>query len=89
MADVTIYTRPMCPYCVRAVQLLKKKGVAFEEIDAGFDRAKKQEMMSRANGARTFPQIFIGDTHVGGCDDMFALERQGRLDPMLEAAGTR
>ncbi len=89
MADVTIYTRPMCPYCVRAVQLLKEKGVDFEEIDAGFDRAKKEEMISRANGARTFPQIFIGDNHVGGCDDMFALERQGKLDAMLENASAK
>lgn len=87
MADVTIYTRPMCPYCVRAVQLLKQKGVDFEEIDAGFDRARKDEMIERAGGKRTFPQIFIGQTHVGGCDEMFALERQGKLDPMLESAG--
>ena len=62
MAAVTIYTRPMCPYCVRAVSLLKKKGVSFDEIDAGFDVKKKKEMVDRANGARTFPQIFIGDT---------------------------
>lgn len=87
MANVTIYTRPMCPYCVRAVQLLKQKGVDFKEIDAGFDRAKKEEMIAKSGGARTFPQIFIGDTHVGGCDEMFALERQGDLDSMLENAG--
>lgn len=86
MAAVTIYTRPMCPYCVRAVSLLKKKGADFQEIDAGFDKAKKQEMMDRANGARTFPQIFIGDAHIGGCDEMLALERAGKLDPMLSDA---
>lgn len=84
MAQVTIYTRPLCPYCVRAVGLLKKKGVAFEEIDAGFDPKKKAEMVARANGRRTFPQIFIGDIHVGGCDELMALERAGELDPMLE-----
>lgn len=89
MAKVTIYTRPMCPYCVRAVQLLKQKGVDFEEIDAGFDRLKKEEMVSRANGARTFPQIFVGETHVGGCDDMFALERRGEFDALLEREGAR
>lgn len=86
MAAVTLYTRPMCPYCVRAVSLLKQKGVAFEEIDAGFDMAKKKEMIEKAGGARTFPQIFIGDTHIGGCDEMLALERAGKLDPMLADA---
>ncbi len=85
MAAVTLYTRPLCPYCVRAVSLLKKKGVTFEEIDAGFNAEKKQEMIQRANGARTFPQIFIGDVHVGGCDEMMALERQGKLDDLLAA----
>jgi glutaredoxin 3 len=85
MADVTIYTRPMCGYCARAISLLKKKGVAFNEIDAGFDQAKRTEMMQRSNGGRTFPQIFIGDTHIGGCDDMMALERAGKLDAMLAA----
>lgn len=87
MAAVTVYTRPLCPYCVRAVSLLKKKGVAFEEIDAGFDAAKKQEMVQRADGAKTFPQIFIGDIHVGGCDEMMALERAGKLDAMLQDQG--
>ena len=84
MAQVTIYTRAMCPYCVRAIQLLKKKGADFEEIDAGFDRAKKEEMMEKAGGARTFPQIFVGERHIGGCDEMFALDRAGELDPMLQ-----
>lgn len=85
MTAVTIYTRPLCPYCVSAVSLLKKKGVDFEEIDVGFSATKKQEMIQRANGARTFPQIFIGETHVGGCDDMMALERAGKLDALLSA----
>ncbi|MCC5995362.1 MAG: glutaredoxin 3 [Oceanicaulis sp.] len=84
---VTIYTRPFCPYCVRAVDLLKKKNAGFEEIEAGFDPQKKAEMVQRTGGARTFPQIFIGDVHVGGCDDMMALEREGRLDALLAGAG--
>ena len=85
MSKVTIYTKPFCPYCIRAVSLLEKKGVAFDEIEAAFDPAKKQEMMQRAGGRATFPQIFIGDQHIGGCDDMMALERDGRLDPLLAA----
>jgi len=85
MQKVTIYTRAFCPYCTRAVGLLKQKGVDFTEIDAGMDPDKKQEMVQRANGARTFPQIFVGNTHIGGCDEMMALERAGKLDPMIEA----
>lgn len=85
MQNVTIYTRAFCPFCTRALSLLQKKGVDFTEIDAGMDPDKKQEMIQRSNGARTFPQIFIGDTHVGGCDEMMALERSGKLDPMLQA----
>jgi glutaredoxin 3 len=84
MTEVTIYTRPYCPYCIRAVALLEQKGVAFTEIEAGFDPEKRQEMMRRS-GRTTFPQIFIGETHIGGCDDMMALEREGRLDPLLKA----
>ncbi|KAA5803678.1 glutaredoxin 3 [Alkalicaulis satelles] len=83
---VTIYTRPFCSYCARAVDLLKKKGVAFEEIEAGFDPAAKAEMIARAGGARTFPQIFIAERHVGGCDDMMALEQAGELDALLDGA---
>lgn len=83
MAKVTVYTREFCPYCTRALQLLKKKGVKFNEIKAGMDAKKKQEMIKRSNGGRTFPQIFIGDTHIGGCDDMMALERRGALDAMF------
>ncbi|HPA38482.1 MAG TPA: glutaredoxin 3 [Phenylobacterium sp.] len=85
MSKVTIYTKPFCPYCIRAVSLLEKKGVAFDEIEAAFDPAKKQEMMQRAGGRATFPQIFIGDQHIGGCDDMMALEARGELDPLLAA----
>jgi glutaredoxin 3 len=83
MAKVTIYTREFCPYCTRALQLLKQKGVKFNEIKAGMDAMKKQEMIKRSNGGRTFPQIFVGDTHIGGCDDMMTLERKGALDAML------
>ena len=86
MNDVTIYTKPYCPYCIRAVDLLEKKGVPFTEIEAAFDPEKRAEMVQRANGRATFPQIFIGDQHVGGCDDLMALEREGKLDPMLKAA---
>ena len=64
---------------------MKKKGVDFEHIDVGFDAKKKAEMVQRANGARTFPQIFIGENHIGGCDDMMALERAGKLDDLLAA----
>ncbi len=85
MRPVTIYTRAMCPYCARALNLLKRKGAAFTEIDATFDSGKKAEMISRS-GRRTFPQIFVGETHVGGCDDLHALEHAGALDPLLQSA---
>ncbi len=85
MADVTIYTRQFCPYCTRAVSLLKSKNVSFNEIDAGMDVQKKAEMVERSGGGRTFPQIFIGDKHIGGCDDMMALEQSGELDSLLAA----
>lgn len=83
MADIIIYTRQFCPYCSRAVSLLKSKNVEFNEIDAGMNADRKAEMVERSGGGRTFPQIFIGDTHVGGCDEMMALERSGKLDPLL------
>jgi len=85
MPKVTIYTRAFCPYCTRALTLLKGKKVDLTEIDAGMDTAKKAEMVERSGGGRTFPQIFIGDTHVGGCDEMMALERAGKLDALLAA----
>lgn len=84
MAHVTIYTRPGCGYCSRALSLLEQKGADFTEVHAGFDPALRQEMMQRS-GRATFPQIFVGDTHIGGCDDMMALERRGELDPLLAA----
>ncbi|MCW5731428.1 MAG: glutaredoxin 3 [Alphaproteobacteria bacterium] len=83
MAKVEIYTTMMCPYCARAKNLLGEKGVAYDEIDVSFDAALREQMTARAGGRRTVPQIFIGETHVGGCDDLFALERAGRLDPLL------
>ena len=83
MTEVTIYTRALCGYCAAAKRLLDSKGVAYDERDATFSPDLRQEMMARANGRSTFPQIFIGDTHVGGCDDLHALERAGKLDPLL------
>ena len=89
MAPVEIYTTPYCPYCLDAKTLLKKKNVAFEEIDVSGDRELRQKMTARANGRTTVPQIFIGATHVGGCDDLYALEDAGKLDPLLRTpAGT-
>lgn len=85
MANVTIYTRAMCGFCSRAKSLLKQKGVAFVEHDATLKPAVKAEMVSKSGGAATFPQIFIGASHVGGCDDLFALERAGKLDALLAA----
>ena len=82
---VTVYARAFCPYCTRALSLLKRKGAAVTEIDATFDHHKKDEMVERS-GRRTFPQIFIGDTHVGGCDDLHELEHSGGLDPLLQRA---
>ncbi|MFN7055293.1 glutaredoxin 3 [Hyphomonas sp.] len=87
MAKVTIYTRAFCPYCTRAVQVLKDKGVELHEIDAGMDPALREEMTRRSGGGRTFPQIFVGEQHIGGCDDMLALDRKGELHRLLAAAG--
>jgi glutaredoxin 3 len=83
MQPVTIYTKPFCPYCSRAVNLLQKKRVTLTEIEAGYDLALRKEMIQRAGGGSTYPQIFIGETHIGGCDDMMALERSGELDRLL------
>ncbi len=85
MADVTIYTTMMCPYCYRAKALLTDKGVAFKEIDVGMDAALRDAMTKRAHGSYTVPQIFVGDTHVGGCDELYALDHSGKLDPLLAA----
>ena len=85
MADVVIYTRDFCYYSEAARDLLTRKGVAFKEINATGNRALRQEMIEKANGGSTFPQVFIGDTHVGGCDELYALDEQGKLDAMLSA----
>jgi len=85
MARVTIYTSMMCGYCSAAKELLTGKGVAFEEIDVSFDPDGRRVMSERAGGRRTVPQIFIGQTHVGGCSELYALERAGGLDPLLGA----
>lgn len=84
MAPITIYTRQFCGYCTAAKRLLRDKGLAFEEIDATNAPDKRQEMMTRS-GRYTFPQIFIGDRHIGGCDDLFALEARGGLDSLVQA----
>jgi len=84
MADVTIYTRKMCGFCTAAKNLLTKKGASFREFDATFDPKLRQEMMNKS-GRATFPQIFIGTNHVGGCDELHELERAGKLDAMLNA----
>lgn len=83
MPAIDIYTQPLCGFCTQAVRLLTKKGASFNEINVQRDPALKQKMIQRASGGRTTPQIFIGDTHVGGCDDLFALERAGKLDALL------
>ena len=86
MADVVMYSSMWCPYCSMAKQLLGSKGVDFEEISVDFKSEVRQEMMQRANGRHTVPQIFIGDVHVGGFDDLHALERDGKLNPLLGIA---
>ena len=86
MQKVTIYTTAYCPYCIRAKQLLKERGVAdYQEIKVDQDPAQRQVMMERS-GRRTVPQIWIGETHVGVCDDLFALDQKGGLQPLLDAA---
>ena len=85
MARVEIYTKFMCPYCARAKALLESKGVEYDEYEISMGGEKRQEMLSRANGRTTVPQIFIDGRHVGGSDDLAELERGGRLDPLLEA----
>ena len=85
MPAVEIYTREFCGYCDAAKELLRRKGVIFTEIDVTGNRERRDEMTSRARGRRTVPQIFIGSTHVGGCDDLYALDQSGGLDPLLSA----
>jgi len=85
MKPVEIYTSPICGFCQAAKRLLNEKGVEFSELDVLRDADRKAEMIKRANGRRTVPQIFIGETHVGGYDDLNALERAGKLDGLLAA----
>lgn len=85
MKPVEIYTSPMCGFCHAAKRLLTQKGVTFSEIDVWADPDRKPEMIQRAHGGRTVPQIFIGEDHVGGCDELYALERAGKLDALLAA----
>jgi glutaredoxin 3 len=85
LADVVIYTKPGCPYCTAAKALLDKKGVDFTEIVASNDPEKKQEMIQKSGGRMTFPQVFVGEKHIGGSDDLHALDARGGLDPLLAA----
>ena len=85
MPAVEIYTSPLCGFCHAAKRLLNQKGVTFSEVDVLAEPGRRSEMMDRAGGRHTVPQIFIGDTHVGGCDDLYDLERAGKLDPLLQA----
>ncbi|MBD3883760.1 glutaredoxin 3 [Phormidium tenue FACHB-886] len=84
-ANVEIYTWSSCPFCIRAKSLLKRKGVEFTEYCIDGDEAARAKMAQRANGRRSLPQIFINDQHIGGCDDLYALDSRGRLDPLLQA----
>jgi glutaredoxin 3 len=85
MPRITIYTKPFCPYCSRALSLLAAKGAEVTEIEAAFDPTLRKQMLERSNGKATYPQIFIGERHVGGCDELMALDRAGQLDPLLSA----
>jgi glutaredoxin 3 len=84
MSRVEIYTTRYCPYCTAAKGLLSRKGVSFTEIDVSWDREGREQMIARANGRMTVPQIFIGPTHVGGCEELYALEEAGELEPLLD-----
>lgn len=84
MPQIEIYTSPLCGFCHAAKRLLKQKGAAFSEINVMAQPKRKSEMMSRAGGRHTVPQIFIGETHVGGCDELYALDRAGKLDALLQ-----
>ena len=85
MIRVEIYTSPSCGFCYSATSLLKDKGVAYDELDIVFDPNRRSEMIKRTNGRHTVPQIFINDIHIGGCDELYALEAQGQLAPLLSA----
>ena len=84
MAQIDIYTSPLCGFCYQAKELLGDKGVTFNEIDIIAKPDRHKEMLERANGQRTVPQIFIDNTHIGGCDDLYSLNSKGELDPLLE-----
>lgn len=84
MQPVEIYTTPLCGFCHAAKRLLTSKGVTFSEVDLTREPARRAEMLDRAGGKHTVPQIFVGQTHVGGCDELYALERAGKLDPLLQ-----
>lgn len=86
MPDIIVYSGPGCPYCEKAKSLLKKKGVKFEVIDVRADPARREEMIAKSQGKQTIPQIFIGGQHIGGCDDLHALDAAGKLDPLLQAS---
>ena len=83
MAKIEVYTTNICPYCDRAKQLLRKHNLSFEEINVSSNILKREEMLKRSNGRQTVPQIFINGNHVGGCDDLYALDKAGRLLPMV------
>ncbi len=86
MPEITIYTQPFCPFCARAMRVLERKGAAFTEINAPQGSAERQEAVRRSGGRSSVPQIFIDGTHIGGCDDLLALDARGELDPLLKAA---
>ena len=83
MPSIEVYTTPYCPYCISAKELLRRKGADFTEINVAGKPELREHMIERAGGRETVPQIFIGDTHVGGCDDLYALDHEGGLDPLL------
>ncbi|MEO1206319.1 MAG: glutaredoxin 3 [Pseudomonadota bacterium] len=89
MPPITVYTAMLCPFCSRAKRLLRDKGAPFEEIDVSMRPKLRAEMAEKAGGASTVPQIWIGEHHVGGCDDLFALDQAGKLDPLLNAESAR
>jgi glutaredoxin 3 len=84
MVKVVIYTTPICPYCVQAKRLLNRKGVAFEEIDVSGDSELRLSMVQMSGGRMTVPQIFVDGSHIGDCDDIYALDKTGKLDPLLK-----
>jgi glutaredoxin 3 len=83
MPNIEVYTQPWCPYCSRVVSILNDKGVTFREIDARHGTQERQESIRRSGGRTTVPQVFIDGQHIGGCDDLMALDRAGKLDPLL------